>query len=134
MKINCSPYVLIITITIGKCMKLKNISRELSDLAKLEIDAYLKRGELIEAAKIHFDTTASWLAWSKSHLGISKTTHYQHIQLHKAFTNGTFGKEMKKVPLMVLNRLMSNENLRNEARLDMAKGIKIDSNWVKTKR
>ncbi|MFV8439486.1 hypothetical protein [Vibrio owensii] len=115
-------------------MNLKTISKELSDLAQLELDAYLRRGELIQAAKEHFETTNSWLAWSKSHLGISKSTHYQHIQLYKAFNDGTFGREMKRVPIMVLTALISNEDLRNEARVDMRNGISVDCNWLKEKR
>jgi hypothetical protein len=115
-------------------MNLKNISKELSDLAQLELDAYLRRGELIQSAKEHFKTTNSWLAWSKSHLGISKSTHYQHIQLYKAFNDGTFGKEMKKVPIMVLTALISNEELRNEARIEMRNGVSVDCAWLKEKR
>lgn len=115
-------------------MNLKDIGKELSALAQLELDAYLRRGELIQSAKEHFKTTNSWLAWSKSHLGISKSTHYQHIQLYKAFNNGTFGKEMKKVPIMVLTALISNEELRNKARIDMRTGVSIDSIWLKEQR
>jgi hypothetical protein len=115
-------------------MDLKNIGKELSKLASLEADGYIKRGKLISLAKEHFESTNSWLAWSKSHLGTSKASHYHYIKIYQKFTDGTFGKELKVVPYSVLVNLTNNSELLNKARLDMSKGIEINNIWLKEQR
>ncbi|GEM81429.1 hypothetical protein [Vibrio superstes] len=116
-------------------MQLKEISKELSKLAFIEMDGYIKRGQLIVKAKQHFEgSTAAWLAWSQSHLGISKSTHYSYIRIYECFNDGTFGKEMKTVSLRVLYDLSKDDKLRNKARLAMRQGDVIDINWLKNQQ
>ncbi|KAB2822929.1 hypothetical protein [Aliivibrio finisterrensis] len=112
-------------------MKLDEIGKELSKLANFEVEVYIKRGELIFAAKEYFSSATEWLSWSKNYLGTGKASHYKYVTLYKCFNNGTFGKEMKILSTQVLYSLSKDEILRNKARVALNAGVKVDDFWVK---
>lgn len=111
-------------------MGLKDIGKELSKLASIEMEGHIKRGQLILEAKDYFNNSEEWIAWSTSFLGTAKAMHYRYIQLYKAFNDGTFGREMKVIPLRILQHFFSNIELRKKAQIDMKNGICIDSDWL----
>lgn len=111
--------------------ELAKLGRKLNEYAAHEADIYIKRGKVIKQAKEYFASTKDWLAWSHAHLGVGKSTHYHHIKVYEAFESGLFGNEMKAIPTSVLYKLATDSELLNQARLDMARGVLINNNWLK---